>query len=70
MGSRVFCKSSSARVSFKQGSKVGEEGSHVYISEKNIPDRKNNTCKTVFYGIFFQVNLNVEIEAKFEIWGW
>ena len=54
MGRRVFCKSSTSRVSFEQESKVGEEGSHVYILEKDVPDRKNNTSKTVFYGIFFR----------------
>ena len=51
MGRRVFCKSSTASVSFKQGSKVGEEGSHVYISEKNIPDR--TTQATLSFMAFF-----------------
>lgn len=52
MGRRVFCKSSTARVSFEQGSKVGEEGSHVYMLEKNIPDRTTH-AKLSFMAFFF-----------------
>lgn len=43
----------------------------MYTSQKRTFQIERTTrAKLSFMAFFFQVNLNVEIEAKFEIWGW